>query len=116
MELRLVRSAAKAAPEPTDNPGAGSHDPGCRGTDERTGDFWQVNVPSRVRIRRSRVAFCPDRLDPGIVALGAPRERWAAGRPVVHALFVPELQPAARRRRARPYRVITAREILAALR
>lgn len=51
-----------------------------------------------------------------LLAKGIPQEGWAAGRQPVHIIFVPELSQPRRRQPGSAVRVVTAREVLAALR
>ncbi len=57
-----------------------------------------------------------DRIGRALLAKGVPQEGWASTRRPVHAIFVPELCRSHRRTGARPFRVISAREVLASMR
>ena len=57
-----------------------------------------------------------DRIGQDLIAKEIPQERWASGRKPVHVVFVPEMQQPRRRMGARPFRIVTARDVLAALR
>lgn len=52
-----------------------------------------------------------------LLAKGVPRERWAEGKRLVHVVFVPQLRRAHRRTTGnRAFEIVTATEVLAALR
>jgi AAA+ ATPase superfamily predicted ATPase len=58
-----------------------------------------------------------DRIGRALLAKGLPDGTWARGKRIVHAVFVPELQgPPRRATGRRPYRVVTAADVLACLR
>lgn len=58
-----------------------------------------------------------DRIGRALLARGLPDEPWARDRRLVHAVFVPELEvPLGRAAARRPYRVVTAADVLGCLR